>query len=157
MAAPLRQTGIRLLLLGAFILACLFWAPRLNPLPPRNLSYLIEAGDVSRGLVTSMSRITGRAPLSIRPHHLEYTSSNGPVDVFVTRFNLTDGADAIREMEATSALVRAGGTPQNLVAQSSGVQGTIPLHWWPYGNVRYTIFLRPTATSEVTVKACYAP
>ncbi len=121
------------------------------------MAYAIEAGEVSRGIIASATRETGRAPIPIPPHHLEFTSSNGPVEVFIARLNFGVGADGLREMEKTTALLREGKTPPDVVAQKTGESGRIHLHSWPLGNARYILYLRPIERSEVTVVVHYSP
>jgi|GEM_PF-5204701 len=152
-----RTVLLPLFLFGLALVVLLFLAPRLNPLPPRQQTFLIDAGDVSRTFVASATRITGRAPLTIRPHHVTYSSSNGPVEIVLTAFDLSAGGDEVRRMMEITEQFRAGVMPDRLVAESQGESGTIPLHWWPYGTVRYVAFIKAVNRSEVTLTVHYAP
>lgn len=151
----LLYSGGGILLLAYF----LFIHPRMRVPPSRTHSYLIFAGNVSRALVVDSrteSR-TGKPSLPRLPHHLEFTSSNGPVDVYVLDFSdLDPHAQVSAMLDQTKELI-AGHPPQEFVAKGSGNSGRIDLHWWPYGRAKYIVLIHSAQQSEVVLKVHYGP
>ncbi len=157
-----RRLILSLMVFTGVILACLYFAPRLNPPYPIIHGFRIEAGEVARAVVIPASRTTGRATMSIQPQSLEYESSSGPVTITVVPFALRsnakeDYAEGVDKMLEISDLLKSGGQPETALVQSIAESGTIPLNWWPYGHRRYFVFLQTKQTSDVRLTVRYGP
>ena len=156
-----KSLGIVVSLMFAVLVFTVFVLPRVNPPAPAVHSYLISAGGVSRCITTSRSARTGRpGRLSppYQPHHIDFTSSNGPVDVYVVRISSSDpGNEVTRMMEMTERL-QAGQPPENLIAKGSGEKGRIDVAgFWPYGWARSLVLIRSQNESEVQLVVHYGP
>ncbi|MGQ0636935.1 MAG: hypothetical protein ACT4QC_20190 [Planctomycetaceae bacterium] len=148
--------GSLALLAGAFVVL----APRLNPPEPQVDSYLISAGSVSRAIIHEKSSRgrSGRFSPPYLPHHLDFESTQGTIDVYVLRFPAGEANEAIDEMLKLTDQLAAGRPPETFVAAASGAQGRIPLGgWWPYGRTRYLVLIRSEKESEVRLITRYAP
>ncbi len=144
------------LFLFLFYLA-VFFAPRLNPPAPQRYMYHLEKDAVGRAIVTSQSRSTGRTMFQIRPHHLEFSSTNGSIDVSVALFDEKEPHGNVQHMLDSTGISRLNKMPEKVIAHASGQAGNISLHTWPYGRVSYVVFMRAEETSDVSLIVKYGP
>ena len=151
----LLYTGGGILLLAWFVLI----HPRVRVPPSRTHNYLIFAGSVSRALVVDSRTATqaGKPSLPRLPHHLEFTSSNGPVEVYVLDLSHLDPRAQVSEMLNQTNELIAGHPPQKFLAKGSGDSGRIDLHWWPYGTAKYVALIHSPQQSEVVLEVHYGP
>ncbi len=141
------------LLVALFILVAI---PRWNVPPPRIHSYLIFEGSVSRAVIKEefANPRPGRYSPPHLPHHLEFESKGGPINVYVLDFSR--GPDQVVEMMNVTEELKAGRPPERFVAHATGERGRIHLHSWPYGRVTYMVLIHAEQESEVTLKVLYA-
>jgi len=147
---------------GLFVLAAivfLFFIPRMNPPKPQTHSYLISPGGVSRAIVQHKraQTQTGRYSPPYLPHHLEFESAGGAVDVYVVRFPSGSAREQVEAMTRLTEQLTAGQPPEDIVATDSGERGRIDLNWWPYGRTIYLVLVRAERESEVTMVVHYSP
>ncbi len=156
-----KSLGIVAVLLALFFIFSVFVVPRINPPRPTIHSSLVPAGGVSRAIVRSQSPKTSRPGTFVppyQPHHIDFTSSNGPVDVYFVRFS-GDGPQAeVDEMLRLTQQLEAGQPPQEFLAKGSGQQGRIELAgWWPFGWANSLVLVRSQQESEVQLVIHYGP
>jgi len=148
-------------LIGLFAIFCLIVLPRVNPPQPARHSYLIAAGGVSRAIVghkEAPQGQPGRFSPPYRPHHVEFTSSAGPVEVYMVRFDAGDPQAQVDNMTRLTTGLQAGQPPQNPLASGSGREGRIDLPgWWPFGWTQYLVLIRSRNESEVQLVVHYGP
>lgn len=86
------------------------------------------------------------------PHHLDFTSSGGPVEVCV----VPNPHAPVRLNKATEDFA-AGRVPEEVIGQASGDRGRIYLKDpWRRGNVAsYAVFVRSATDTEVTLVVHY--
>jgi len=149
-------------LLVAYAIFLVFVAPRVNPPKPRRHTSFLSAGGVSREIVGSEdAKITntGKGSFSppFLPHHLEFDSVGGAVDVYVVNLPSGDAREFVDVMTRLTEQLKAGQPPENFFAKGAGHHGRIDLNWWPYGYTKYLVLLRAERESEVTLVVHYGP
>jgi len=158
---------------GLFVVAAIFVVfvfPRINPPKPRGSSYLISPGGVSREIVgdeyadTTMgssplgfSTTPTRGMLPFLPHHLEFDSVGGAVDVYVANLPSGDPRELMDVMTRLTEQLKAGQPPETFFAKGAGDHGRIELNWWPYGYTKYLVLIRAERECEVTLVVHYGP
>jgi hypothetical protein len=146
-----------LTLVGAAIAAGYFrWWVR-TPQPEAS-THQIAAGGFARALVTSKS--TGIRGRSHRPpHHLEFASSAGAVDVCVVPCTIGYRAEQWDYVNKVTDEFASGRVPQDVAAQASGNRGRIELKdlWRRDGRASYAVLVRSANESEVTLVVHYGP
>ena len=148
-------------LLGLFFIFSVFVAPRINPPGPTVHTSLIFAGGVSRTIVGSKEPKVGRPGTFVppyQPHHIDFASSNGPVDVYVVPFSDADVKAKVDEMLRLTEQLQAGQPPEEYLAKGSGNQGRIDLAgWWPFGWAKSLVLIHSQNKSEVRLVVHYGP
>ena len=138
-------------------MAAAFWMyHRSNTPEPTRHTFRIKADGVER-VMASPKRAGIRSRRN--PHHLEYESAGGAVDVYVVRGNVGyRAADRERVDKLTDAFA-AGQAPPDVFAKSSGERGRIHLGgaWLRHHEASYLVFIRSANESEVTVVVHYGP
>ena len=137
----------------------IFVDPRLKVPPVETHNYYIFGGNVARALVKEghTSSQTGKPGLPRLPHHLEFKSSNGPIEVYVRDLSNLDSHAQVTEMLKQTEELKAGKLPREYYAKGEGNSGNIPLHSWPYGTVLYYVFIHAQQDTEVVLNVHYAP
>ena len=141
----------------------LFVIPRVDPPPPQVDSYFISAGGVSRATIQEKSkqrtsRLRSRGfGRTFLPHHLEFKSTGGSVDVYVVRFPSGSPREQVDEMTRLTEDLKKGRPPKRAVAKGSGDSGRIDLHSWGSGGVMYLVLVRSENDSDVTLVTHYGP
>lgn len=148
-------------LLGLFFIFSVFVAPRVNPPQPTIHSSLISAGGVSRLIMGSKDPQAGRPGTFVpphQPHHIDFTSSNGPIDVYVVPFSTADPEAGVDEMQRLTDQLQSGQPPEECLAKGSGNRGRIDLAgWWPFGWAKSLVLIHSQNESEVQLVVHYGP
>jgi hypothetical protein len=139
------------------VMAAAFWMYRSANTPePTRHAFQIKAGDVTR-VIVSPKRSGIRSQRN--PHHLEYESAGGAVNVYVVRGNIGYRAVDRERVDKLTDELAAGQAPQDVFAKSSGERGRIHLGgaWLRHHEAYYLVFIRSENESEVTVVVHYGP
>ena len=139
------------------VMAAIFWMYRSSNTPePTRHTYLIKAGGVAQAIVTpKRSGIRSRR----NPHHLEYESAAGAVNVYVVRCTVGYRAEDREHINKLTDEFAAGQAPKDFVAKSSGDRGRINLGgaWQRHHEASYLVLIRSANESEVTLVVHYGP
>lgn len=148
-------------LIGAFLIFSVFVVPRINPPPPKSQTAFVFAGDVSRGIVGSGDPQTSRPgtfTFPYRPHHIDFTSSNGPVDVYVVGCSFADPKTQVEEMTRLTDQLRDRQPPEDALGSASGETGRIDVGGWsPVGWGQILVLIRSQNDTEVRWTVHYGP
>ena len=127
--------------------------------PPEATTHQIAAGGFARALVSG-KRSSGAGRGSYRPpHHLEFASSAGAVDVSVVPCTIGYRADQWARIDEVTDEFAAGRVPQDVAAQATGNRGRIDLKdlWRREGRPSWVVLIRSAQESEVTLVVHYGP
>ena len=146
----------------AFVIVGGYWTMHRNTPEPATSTHQIAAGGFEQVIVgnkRSGIRGTGRPP-----YRLEFKSSGGPVDVYVTPVTLGYRAKYQEHIDKLTDEFAAGQAPEDIVAKSSGNRGKIVLRSWWQGwfertkpGAAYLVLIRSKTDSEVTLVVHYGP
>jgi hypothetical protein len=139
-----------------FAFVFLIVVPCVNPPQPRRHGFYIFAGGVSRAIVKDKTRrsrswYSHAGKLPRLPHHIDFESSAGDIEVYVVPYPSGDVRAAVEEMQTLTEQLKAGQPPPRVYARGSGQTGRIMLHHFPYGWVRYLVLVRSANQSEVSL------
>jgi hypothetical protein len=139
------------------VMAAVFWMYRSANTPePTRHTYLIKPDGVARAMVApKRSGIRSQR----NPHHLEYESAAGAVNVYVVRGTAGSRAKDRELIDKLTNEFAAGHAPKDFVAKSSGVRGRINLggSWKRHHEAYYLVLIRSANESEVTLVVHYGP
>ena len=144
---------VLVIVLAAFVVVI----PRINPPKPQTHTFHVFGGDVARTWISdsnSDSSRPGTFTPPILPHHLEYTSSHGEIDLFVVKLDGSP-ADQIAKMTQLTTDLKSGRDPEPVVARATGRDGQIQLHSWALGTVKYLLLVRSEQDSDISVIVHY--
>ena len=146
----------------AFVIVGGSWSMYSNTPEPATSTHRIAAGGFEQVIVgIKRSGVRGsRRP----PYRLEFKSSNGPVDVYVTPVTLGYRAKYQEHIDKLTDDFAAGQAPEDLAGKSSGKRGKIILRQWWQGwfqrtkpGAAHLVLIRSKTESEVTLVVHYGP
>ena len=92
------------------------------------------------------------------PHHLTFSSTKEPVDIYVVEQSMDDGSLRVEQMLTLTEQLENGIPPQRIFAHAHGMQGTIPLYDWPWGRTHLLILIHASdGETVVKTETHYAP
>lgn len=145
-----------------FVIVGGYWSMVSNTPEPATTTHQIAPGGFEQVIVgNKRSGIRGRGR---PPYRLEFKSSGGPVDVYVTPVKLGYRAEYQERIDKLTEEFAAGQAPEDIVGKSSGKRGTITLRQWWQGwfertkpGAAYLVLIRSENESEVTIIVHYGP
>lgn len=158
--SPPRKFPYLTFVIGIFLaifLLRLLSGPKLPP--PLTLTYQLQAGHVARALITEQESPSEGRNVYFSPHHLNYVSSAGDIEIYVFSFSTTDDAEQVATMLQLSDDLEAGHPLKGFVGKTTGQQGRVPFpkdEWTP-GQKRFLVLMRSPVDSEVSLVVYYGP
>jgi hypothetical protein len=150
---------LKITVVAIFVLVMAILIPWINPPKPQRHTFHIFAGYVSRARIQDSYSDTSRPGTftpPIRPHHLEFASSNGEVQVYVVRIS-GSVTEQMTQMTDLTEQFKSGTAPSTYLARGTGQNGKIKLHSWPFGFCEYLLLVRSEQDSDVSVVVKYGP
>ncbi|WP_437186812.1 hypothetical protein SH668x_000176 [Planctomicrobium sp. SH668] len=129
------------IIIVAFLATMLWVAYKKNqePQKPTPLTFQLSAGDFVRSLQLERSEKNGDE--ARRAHHINFRSSNGPIEITVTPFVPDADPKAVQEP----------------IGKANSDSGTIDLSDWNPLKKEYVIQMKTANTTDVILMIHYAP
>jgi hypothetical protein len=125
---------------------------------PATSTHRIAAGGYARALVTG-NRASGTRGSHRPPHHLQFASSAGAVDVYVVPCTIGYRKEEWDYINNLTEEFAADRVPAGVAARASGDRGRIDLRGLGRreGRASYVVLMRSAYASEVTLVVHYGP